>query len=271
MNAQALRVALELAGGQTVAVFGENETEVKTLSDALKEYVAPGAVVGEVFADAYPSISDSSCDVVIVHGTSTPLNVLFQAFRVLRTGATLACYEPLESRTADDAESLNKNLTLAGFVDSHVESEGKFVKVVCKKPNWEIGAQEGIKLKPKSAGAKKWTVEDLEDDMLVDEKDLLSEADLASPDMSAVPCGTGAVKKACKNCTCGLAEELAAESAPKKKLTLEMIENPGVNSSCGSCSLGDAFRCAGCPYRGLPAYTPGQKIELPDDFNIDDL
>jgi len=28
------------------------------------------------------------------------------------------------------------------------------------------------------------------------------------------------------------------------------------------CGLGDAFRCAGCPYRGLPAFEMGKKIEL---------
>ena len=40
---------------------------------------------------------------------------------------------------------------------------------------------------------------------------------------------------------------------------------------CLQCGLGDAFRCGGCPYRGLPAFEMGKKIELPSDFLAVDL
>ena len=35
---------------------------------------------------------------------------------------------------------------------------------------------------------------------------------------------------------------------------------------CMQCGLGDAFRCSTCPYRGLPSFEMGKKIELGSDF-----
>ena len=90
----------------------------------------------------------------------------------------------------------------------------------------------------------------LEGQELVDEDNLLAQDEEYKTLASEEDCLTRA--KPCKNCTCGRADEL-------KKLnqgqTLEM------SSSCGRCNLGDAFRCAGCPFRGTPAFVPGQKVD----------
>lgn len=99
-------------------------------------------------------------------------------------------------------------------------------------------------------------------------------------------------RRACKDCSCGLAEleqeEDQRASAAVKEAQAFFLEGDddipqhvrgataGVEgvwpvdrraeakktSSCSSCYLGDAFRCGSCPYLGLPPFKPGEKVQL---------
>ena len=134
--------------------------------------------------------------------------------------------------------------------------------ITATKPMHEVGASRLLSFaKPAAMPAAKpkasvWTLEDMDDDTveLVDDSTLLEEEDMVKVDPSTLRvCGTTGKKKACKDCSCGLREELADGKEPTTK---------SVNSSCGSCYLGDAFRCGSCPYLGMPAFKPGEKIQL---------
>lgn len=114
-----------------------------------------------------------------------------------------------------------------------------------------------------------------DDDDLIDENDLISQS-LSSSIILPSKCDPGPGKKrrkACKDCTCGLRElELQEEEKRKQKeqnvVSLNLDDEidftvPGkTGGSCGSCALGDAFRCDGCPYLGLPPFKPGEIINI---------
>ncbi|CAD8051628.1 unnamed protein product [Paramecium primaurelia] len=67
--------------------------------------------------------------------------------------------------------------------------------------------------------------------------------------------------RACANCTCGRKE---MEEKQDQEQLLEQLKNNSVKG-CGSCYLGDAFRCANCPFRGLPAFKDGEQVKVLQD------
>lgn len=159
------------------------------------------------------------------------------------------------------------------LVKQHKTNDVCLVQFTAYKPSYEIGATSQLKLSfgkkktetssnsnEQTAAVWKLSAMDMGDDDidLVNEDELLDEEDLKRPDPASLKadCGTGPdkKKKACKNCTCGLAEELDAEATKSKPKT--------ATSACGSCYLGDAFRCSSCPYLGMPAFKAGEKITL---------
>ena len=98
----------------------------------------------------------------------------------------------------------------------------------------------------------------------MDEDDLLAEEDRAEKVPVESDCGTGSdgKRKACKNCSCGLREILDEENAADAP--------PPAKSACGNCALGDAFRCAGCPHLGKPAFdeAAGEVKLAESNFNV---
>lgn len=118
--------------------------------------------------------------------------------------------------TAD--KPLESELKLSGFVNVRQE-HGAFVGT---KPNYEVGS--GAKL---SFSKKVWKLDD-DDEELINADDLLDEEDKKVPDPSSLRvCGTTGKRKACKDCSCGLAEELEGE---KRGAASNQIQK----SSCGS-------------------------------------
>ena len=135
------------------------------------------------------------------------------------------------AKSAATAKNLSFQLKVGGFVA--VSESDSLIAV--RKPDYEVGSS--VKVVDTSSNGKKklWSVEamdDLEADDLINDEELLDEADRAKPSAEELRvCATTKQRKACANCSCGLAQELEAEEKEKIR---ENSQN--AKSSCGSVS-----------------------------------
>ncbi|PFX21834.1 Anamorsin [Stylophora pistillata] len=273
----------EVKQGQHILVIWSGITPPKKIEEIVIQLNSSVGSTGVVAVEneerlKLSSHPESSFDVVL-SGMMLPsflvhsLDILAEIARILKPSGKVTLAEP--AGTSGDLrppEKLVSALKLSGFVDISVIS--------AFKPSFDVGASSQLPLSFGSKAALKpkvkdenvtkiWTLsaQDIDDEEIdiLDSDTLLDEEDLRKPDPASLKsdCGTNKAgkKKACKNCTCGLAEELDQGKKPEKET---------LTSSCGSCYLGDAFRCASCPYLGMPPFKPGEKLAQEEEESYDD-
>ncbi|VFQ70552.1 unnamed protein product [Cuscuta campestris] len=219
-------------------------------------------IITQASYQSITSVGSSTVDIIVIIFKSSefPSDQLFVAVtRVLKPGGTVLLKPTSLSATETMLKStLERKLLLAGFMDVQSLESAQSFGVTGKRPSWNIGSSFSIKKAAKSLPK----VQINDDADLIDEDSLLTDEDLKKPQLPTVgDCEVGTTRKACKNCSCGRAE---LEAKVQLELTTEQINNP--QSSCGSCGLGDAFRCGTCPYRGLPPFKLGDKVTLSQNF-----
>eukprot|EP00461_Guttulinopsis_vulgaris_P002009 UN02010 len=168
---------------------------------------------------------------------------------------------PVDSTITIKAKSstvIKRAVIFAGLSIKDTQVDGDVTTYTVTRPN-----KEKLQSKPIAAAAPapvaapagtSWGIDPNVKAATVDEGELLANTVTETKEFD---CGTGeGPRKACKNCTCGLADQEVAEA--------QQAEQKKGSGGCGNCALGDAYRCAGCPSLGKPAWetVTGEKIKL---------
>lgn len=308
MSSSAAGCNIVLNNGQTAVVMCVNDTPGEQVTQCRQSLVSQAGSDTAVQVQPLSKISslpNSSFDAVCLIEPVALSRLDFSGFlRVLKPNGTcwllkLATVSPNGPGAAVD--KVQSNFTLNGFIAASVEAcsvsvpddvrdtlkspfdcndDLVFLKARAAKPSYEVGDSAPVTISipanRKAEAVNAWTLSanDMVDDDILDSDAILDAEDLKKPDPASLQaaCGTADAtqpagkRKACKNCTCGLAEELDAEEG---NMQAASEHNPA--SSCGNCYLGDAFRCSSCPYRGMPAFKPGEKVALPALAMHDDI
>lgn len=224
-----------------------------------------------------PNYETSSIDVILSFASDA--NLISEFLNILKPGGSIVLYKTVVSEKKDEIDKIFATeilqLKTNGFIVkenelvnsiSHCaiksllnyENNVEICRIIAEKPSYEMGST--IALSFSKLKTNIWEV-DVDDDDLINEDSLLDDEDREKPVApNLAVCEMVVKRKPCKDCTCGLREE-------SNDVVVEMKNE---KSSCGSCYLGDAFRCGSCPYLGMPAFKPGEKVVLSDTQLITD-
>mmetsp|Transcript_12943 Transcript_12943/g.29412 ORF Transcript_12943/g.29412 Transcript_12943/m.29412 type:complete len:281 (+) Transcript_12943:98-940(+) len=242
---------LQRVQGRVLVVFAPGDAPALTAAEAFLQILLPGSASVASPDQLTKATGEYGLVALFCSNVSEyfqlDMTTMQQCLDQLRPGGCLIAR--VGGLSDAQVSQLEMNGLFAGALDSRVGEQvraksGELAEVEfsCLKPSWSTGAAATL---PNSGGEE-----------LINEDELLGEVPKpvgkGKSDCSTQP-------KACANCTCGrkeLEDKVGEEEAKKR------LEQGKERSACGSCYLGDAFRCETCPYRGLPAFKPGTKVEL---------